>query len=188
MAVTAEQSLELLARSYSYDAVSLPPLPTEELQWTGSCIGIAGIPLLIGCGELEEIIETPVFTPVPGTKPWVLGIAAHKGGLLPIASGDALFGKRTGSARGRDYCMVIRRGSLYFAITLSHVERDLKFPVAQRDMQHPVDAAFAPFAEGGFHDGDRFLAVIDLDRLVTDSNVADAAAQEFDVSEDTTDE
>ena len=31
---------------------------------------IAGNVMLVGEGDIEEIIETPSVVPVPGTKPW----------------------------------------------------------------------------------------------------------------------
>ena len=76
-------------------------------------MGIAGVPLLIGAGELEEIIETPEMTAIPGTKDWVIGVAAYKGGLLPVFSGDVLFRGRPYTGRAREYCIVIRRPPVF---------------------------------------------------------------------------
>jgi chemotaxis signal transduction protein len=98
------------------------------------------------------------------------------GGLLPIISGDVFFRKRAYAGRVRDYCMVIKRPGFYFGITLSAIERDRKFPAELRDMEHPVDEDFARFTLGGFPDGDRFLAVLDVDKLVADSDLSNAAA------------
>ncbi len=173
---SAQQALEALARRYSAGAEE-PPGPAEGPQvWRGTALGIAGVPLLVAVGELEEIIETPAVTPIPGTKAWVLGVASHMGGVLPILSGDALFRGRPHTGRVREFCMVIRRPGMHFGLTLSDVERDMKFPVGERDREHPVDEDFAPFTDGGFHCGERFLAVLDIDRLVADSDLGNAAA------------
>lgn len=146
------------------------------MSWTGTALAIAGVPLLVGEGEIDEIIETPTVTPIPGTKTWVMGVASHMGGLLPIISGDAFFRRRPYAGRIRDYCMVIRRPGFFFGMTLSDVERDVKFPLEERDMECPVEQDFADFALGGFHYGDRFLAILDVDKLVAHSDLSNAAA------------
>lgn len=176
MSITALQSLELLERLHAYDSVPPPAAAAPPLTWVGSSLGIAGVPVLIGAGDMEEIIETPAVTVIPGTKPWVLGVAAFKGGLLPIFNGDVLFRKRPYLGRSRDYCMVIRRPGMYFGLTLSHVQRDLRFPIEQRIMDHAVDPDFAEYTLGGFVYKGEFLAVLDIEKLVADEELSNAAA------------
>ena len=178
MGVSALQSLEVIERIHAYDGVKAPVIENEHIQWVGTSLGIAGVSLLVGEGELEEIIETPSVTTIPGTKPWVLGVAAFKGGLLPILSGDVLFRKRSYAGRVRDYCMVVRRPGMYFGITLSDIHRDLKFPIEQRNMEHPGDPDFAKFTLGGFKYRGDFLAVLDIDKLVADEDLCNASAVE----------
>lgn len=187
MGSLAIQSLDALEQHYRAAAPSVPGQGVERMQWVGTCLGIAGLPILIGEGELEEIIETPNVVAIPGTKPWVLGVGSHMGGLIPIISGDVFFRKRPYSGRVRDYCMVLRRPGFYFGITLSSIERDMKFPVENRDMEHPVDADFAEYALGGFHHGDRFLPVLDIDKLIVDGELSNASANDPDANEDRTD-
>jgi chemotaxis signal transduction protein len=107
-----------------------------------------------------------------------MGVAAFKGGLLPIISGDVLFRKRPYTGRVRDYCMVVRRPGMYFGITLSDIQRDLKFDIDRRDMNHPVDPDFARFALGGFMHEGHFLAVLDIDKLVADEDLSNASASD----------
>lgn len=186
MALTALQSLELLERSYAFDGVQPPVFESDVMRWVGTSLGIAGVPLLVGAGELEEIIETPTMTPIPGTKAWALGVASHKGGLLPIICGDVLFRQRPYSGKQRDFCMVVRRPGFYFGVTLSHVERDLHFPIEERMMGHEVDEDFADFALGGFQHGDRFLAILDIDGLVANEQLSTAAAADEFVNKEKT--
>lgn len=178
MSATARQAVESLERAYAANGVASPALASAPMMWTGTSLGIAGVQLLIGAGEIAEIIETPAVTAIPGTKPWVMGVAAYMGGLLPIISADVFFSGRAYTGRVRDFCMVIRRPGFYFGITLSAVERDMKFPVAERDMEYPVDSDFADFTRGGFHDGDRFLAILDIERVVADNELSNAAVSD----------
>ena len=178
MGISALLSLEILERINAYDGVMPPAFENDQMRWVGTSLSIAGVPLLVGEGELEEIIETPAVTTIPGTKPWVMGVAAFKGGLLPILSGDVLFRKRPYSGRARDYTMVVRRPGMYFGITLSDIQRDLNFEIGQRDMNHPVDPDFAKFSLGGFVYEGHFLAVLDIDKLVADDDLSNASASD----------
>jgi twitching motility protein PilI len=188
MVSSALQALDELARGQADDGVASPSVSDARMFWKGTSLSIAGVPLLVGEGELEEIIETPAVTPIPRTRPWVMGVAAYMGGLLPIISGDVLFRQRPYLGRVRDFCMLIRRPGFYFGLTLSDVERDMKFPLEDRDMEYPVDPHFAEFALGGFHCGDRFLAILDIDKLVADGELSDAAAQSTVANEEESDE
>ena len=179
---------EQLQKNYALHAVSPPVFENNEMFWVGTSLSVAGVPLLLGEGELEEIIDMPACTVIPGTKHWVMGVASHKGGLLPIISGDEFFRGVPYIGKPREYCMVVRRPGFHFAITLSDIERDMKFPIAQRDMAQSVDPDFADFCLGGFHHGSRFLAVLDIDKLVSDSGLANASATESDLTEENTDD
>lgn len=176
MSISALQSLELIERLHAYDSVSAPQVEEEHLRWVGTSLSIAGQPLLIECGELQEIVEMPDVTSIPGTKPWVLGVAAFKGGLLPIFSGDVFFRKRPYTGRLRDYCMVVERGGMRFGLTLSGVQRDLQFPPEARVMDQVIDPDFEQFAVGGFEYNGDFLPVLDLGKLVADEDLANASA------------
>ncbi len=181
-------SFDQLEQSYALQAVPVPLAENNEMYWVGTSLSIAGVPLLIGEGELEEIIETPNCTAIPGTKSWVLGVSSHKGGLLPILSGDVLFRHEPYTGRRRDYCMVVRRPGFHFGITLSDVERDIKFPIAERDMEQPIDPDFSDYCLGGFHVGEKFLAILDIHKLVADSGLANASAVERDSTEENIDD
>jgi chemotaxis signal transduction protein len=185
---SALRSLEELERLYRERAIQPPPMPEEPPKWVGTSLGIADVPLLVAEGDIEEIIETPAVVSIPNTKPWVMGVASYMGGLLPIISGDVFFRKQPYQGRIRDWCMVIRRQGFRFGMTLSSVERDLKFPQERLDPAGPVDPDFAAFARGGFYHRDRFLAVLDMERLLADSDLADASAREKESIEENTNE
>ncbi len=176
--------LQDLEDRYREAASPRPSRGEQVMYWTGTHVGIAGVPLLIGAGELNEIIETPKVTPIPGTKPWVMGLAAHRGGLLPIFSGDSFFRGQPYSGRIRDHCMVVRRQGLHFGMTLSAVHRHMKFPIEKRDMSHPIDPDFSRFCLGGYHSDGTFFAVLDIDKLAADSELGSASITDGDTKEE----
>ncbi len=188
MSATTLQALHSLERIYAREAIE-PPEPEERrMLWAGTSLSIAGVPLLVGGGEIDAIIETPAVTAIPGTKFWVMGVAAYKGSLLPVFSGDAFFRKTPYAGRPREYCMVIRRPGFNFGMTLSAVESDLKFPIELRDMDCSIDENFAELTLGGYYSGDKLLAVLDIDKLVIDSDFSDASVSESDSTRNMTDE
>lgn len=180
----AMDTLTALQQRFATAAVSPPKEQDYVMYWAGTALAIAGIPLLVGEGELDEIIETPAVTPIPGTRPWVMGLATHRGGLIPVMSGDALLRAEPYTGRVRDYCMVVRRPGVHFALTLSEVRRSMKFPLDERDMNREADPAVAGFTLGGFSHGKEFLAVLDLDKLVKEGELADAAIAVAESDED----
>ena len=60
----------------------------------------------------------------------------------------------------------------------------MRFPVEQRDTEQAVEADFAPYAAGGFADGERFLPVLDIEKLIADGDMSNAAATDADSTED----
>lgn len=188
MAVSAHQAVAMLERAYADNSVASPAPASPPQTWRGTSLSIAGTSLLVGEGGIDEIVETPAVTSIPGTKPWVMGVAAYMGGLLPIISGDVFFRGRPYTGRVRDFCMVIRKPGFYFGMTLSGVERDMKFTLDKRDMDCAVEEDFAGYTLGSFCDGDRCWAVLDIDKLVADSELSNAAATAAVSIEDTNDD
>jgi len=176
MNASVAESLDHLASQYAAFSVAAASQPKQVLRWYGTAVSIAGIDVLIGAGELDQIIETPQITPIPGTKHWVMGIAAHKGGLLPILSGDDLFCDSPYTGGRRDYCLVIKRPGVYLAITLSEIQRDLWFKAVDRDMSKKVESSLSRFCLGGFYHQGAFLPVLDIDSLISDADLLDASA------------
>jgi len=172
---SAIQALQDLQQRFARVSEAPPAEMDQCIYWAGTALGMAGIPLLVGEGELDEIIETPAVAPIPGTQPWVLGLATHRGGLIPVISGDVLLRRELYTGRVRDYCMVVRRPGMHFAVTLSDVKRSIRFPLDERDMGRDVDPVLAGYTLGGFVMGDEFYPVLDLDKLITEGELADAA-------------
>lgn len=173
-----------LQQKFALESVGLPvPLPAVDL-WQGVLLGIADVPLLVVTADIDAIVATPPVVRIPGSKTWVLGMATHQGGLLPIICSDSLFYQRPYTGRKREYCMVIKRPGFHFALTLSTLERTVSLPLAQRDMQHPVVESFAPYCAGGFIRGDQFLPILDINKLVADRALSDTAANSEHRAED----
>ena len=100
----AQDVVELLA-SYEWrcreNAMGLPQQDVAKDYWEGVMFYVGNERLISPLGEINEILNYPAsMTRVPGTKPWMLGVANIRGTLLPIIDLQMfLIGKKT--ERGR---------------------------------------------------------------------------------------
>jgi twitching motility protein PilI len=66
-------------------AVGLPQSDQIQTFWEGVMFYVGNERLITPLADLKEILNYPsVITSVPGSKPWMLGIANIRGVLLPI--------------------------------------------------------------------------------------------------------
>ncbi len=84
--------------------------------------------------------------------------------------------------------MVIRRPGIYFGITLSDVQRDLRLPIEDRIVDHPIDSDLEKYTLGGFMYRGEFLAVLDIKTFIADEEVSDASAAKKSSNEGENDE
>jgi twitching motility protein PilI len=100
----AQDVVELLA-SYEWrcreHAVGLPQQDRAKDYWEGVMFYVGDERLISPLDEIKEILNFPAsMTRVPGTKPWMLGIANIRGTLLPVVDLQMfLIGRKT--ERGR---------------------------------------------------------------------------------------
>lgn len=53
-------------------------------EWAGVIFRIGDARLACSIDQVHEFLPIPVFTPVPGSKPWILGLANVRGDLMTI--------------------------------------------------------------------------------------------------------
>lgn len=53
-------------------------------EWAGVIFRIGDTRLACSMDKVHEFLPIPAFTPVPGTKPWILGLANVHGDLLTV--------------------------------------------------------------------------------------------------------
>ena len=65
-------------------------------EWAGLIFRIGKTRLACNTKQVHEFLPVPAFTPVPGTKPWILGLANIRGDLLTVVDlPQFLQGKRS---------------------------------------------------------------------------------------------
>ena len=169
---------EILAR---YERLSLAHASdtTEKLEAPGQWRGIgyrAGSRLFVsGIDEISELLAVPGLTPVPGTQPWLLGVANVRGNLVPVIDfARFLFGERTQLSE-RSRLLVIRQGAGSVALLVDEVFGQRVMDSEQRRNAEPEqDPRLARFVEERV--GEQRLALFSMPRLVRAPDFRQAAA------------
>lgn len=73
-----------IERRCQANAAGLPTLEKADDEWVGVGFRIGSDKLIAPMSEIEEILELPEYTYVPGVKSWMVGVANVRGALLPL--------------------------------------------------------------------------------------------------------
>lgn len=96
MARARQDPLVLLRKIQQQSIATAPGLP-QEVQaarlWSGVAFRLADLRLVTALDEVLEVLPCPDYTPVPGTKSWVKGVANVRGNLITIIDLAEYFGK-----------------------------------------------------------------------------------------------
>ncbi|TAL83226.1 MAG: purine-binding chemotaxis protein CheW [Rhodanobacter sp.] len=179
MSLVAHQTpYEILARyerlSLAHAADTQDKLEAPGL-WRGIGFRVGSRLLLSGIDEINELLAVPVLTPVPGTRPWLLGVANVRGNLVPVIDfARFLFGERTQHTE-RTRLLVVRQGSGNVALLVDEVFGQRTVDEEQRQgAEREEDPRLMRFVENRV--GEQKLAIFSMSRLVRAPDFRRAAA------------
>lgn len=145
--------------------------------WRGVAYRIGSHRLASGFGEVVEILSMPALTPVPGSQPWMLGVANVRGTLLPVVDlKQFLEGERTVLHEGQRV-LVVRQPGGDVAVTIDEMYGQRSFVDAQGIDVAPVsEGRYAYFIERAYHMNNQDWGVFSLERLARTPEFRQAAA------------
>jgi twitching motility protein PilI len=143
--------------------------------WRGIGFRVGSRLLVSGIDEINELLAVPVLTPVPGTQPWLLGVANVRGNLVPVIDfGRYLFDERTQHS-DRTRLLVVRQGGGSVALLVDEVFGQRTVDEEQRrEAGREDDPRLARFVDSRV--GEQQLAVFSMNRLVRAPDFRHAAA------------
>lgn len=149
---TAYQTLADLAQKSLIAARQLPAKKDTTLQWSGVGFSMFGKHFLVPMAELNEMLEVPAHTKLPGVKPWVRGVANVRGRLLPIYDLAAFFGELLIGNKKQQRLLVIDRDKTYAGLWVDQVFGMQYFDIASRNLELSGDLpkSIEDFIEGSF--------------------------------------
>ncbi len=160
--------------------------------WRGVGYRIGSRRLASGFDEVLEILPLPQPTPVPGSRPWLLGLANVRGSLLPVVDlKQFLEGERTVLHEGQRILLVRQPGG-DVAVLIDELFGQRSFNESQLDTDSALSSSlfegrYAHFIDQTYRLGEHTWGVFSLDRLARTPEFRHAALDTVRVEQSATD-
>lgn len=168
-ALAAMNPLDLLHRMQQAGRKSAPGLP-EQVQaaplWSGLGFRLGDSQFVTPLNHVSEVLPCPGFTPVPGTKRWVKGVANVRGNLLTIVDLPDYFGKGAVAIDETARLLIMNIPGLNTALLVNEVYglRHFDEESERQDISALSDAVFAHL-NGAFLREGALWGVFDMQSL-----------------------
>ena len=145
--------------------------------WRGVAYRVGSHRLASGFDEVVEIMPLPVVSHVPGSLPWMLGVANVRGTLLPVVDlKQFLEGERT-VLHESQRVLVVRQPGGDVAVTIDELYGQRSFVDGQGiDIESVSEGRYAHFIDRAYRINDQDWGVFSLDRLSRTPEFRQAAA------------
>jgi len=146
-------------------------------EWAGVIFRIGDVRLACNVKQVHEFLPIPAFTPVPGTKPWILGLANVRGDLLTIVDlAWFLYGQRSAvSMRTRLLAASLRGRPI--GLLVDEVFGQRHFVSEEGKETHlPKNSALNDYVHMQYRSGQDVWQELDLDTLFTTTEFLNGAA------------
>jgi twitching motility protein PilI len=145
--------------------------------WRGVAYRVGSHRLASGFDEVIEILSLPPVTHVPGSQPWMLGVANVRGTLLPVVDlKQFLEGERT-VLHESQRVLVVRQSGGDVAVTIDEMYGQRSFVEAQLiEAEGVADGRYAHFVDRAYRINDQDWGVFSLERLTRTPEFRQAAA------------
>ncbi|HKK13952.1 MAG TPA: chemotaxis protein CheW [Gammaproteobacteria bacterium] len=158
--------LQEIDRRCRRNAHGLPRQEEAKQEWSGIGFRLGGLRLVAPLGEVVEILTPPALSKVPGTKPWVRGIANVRGNLLPIMDLQGYLQGSSASFGRRSRVLVVSHKGVFSGLVVDEVLGLRHFLEEERTDELPAhDAGMSSYLKHGFRRGDEHWAVFSMFRL-----------------------
>ena len=145
--------------------------------WRGVAYRVGSHRLASGFDEVVEIMPLPVVSHVPGSLPWMLGVANVRGTLLPVVDlKQFLEGERT-VLHESQRVLVVRQPGGDVAVTIDELYGQRSFVDGQGiDIESVSEGRYAHFIDRAYRINEQDWGVFSLDRLARTPEFRQAAA------------
>lgn len=145
--------------------------------WRGVAYRVGSRRLASGFDEVLEILPMPPVTHVPGSTPWMLGVANVRGTLLPVVDlKQFLEGERT-VLQEKQRVLVVQQPGGAVAVTIDELYGQRSFVDAQSvDATEIADGRYAYFVDRAYRFDGKDWGVFSLSLLARTPEFRQAAA------------
>jgi len=175
------RSLFLVLADYEQRSLAHVAGLPEQLDapglWRGVAYRVGSRRLASGFDEVLEILPMPPVTHVPGSTPWMLGVANIRGTLLPVVDlKQFLEGERT-VLQEKQRVLVVQQPGGAVAVTIDELYGQRSFVDAQSvDAAEIADGRYAYFVDRAYRFDGKDWGVFSLSLLARTPEFRQAAA------------
>ena len=133
-------------------AAGLPLQQTHQQDWNGIGFRLGEQRFVAPMSEIAEILPEPRYTPMPGVKPWMLGVANLRGRLLPVMDLCGFFGRELSPVRKQRRVLVVEHQDTFAGLLVDEVFGMQHFSQMSLmpEILEEVDRQVAPYLRGQF--------------------------------------
>jgi chemotaxis signal transduction protein len=122
--------LEERARALAQPLADEPPDPdARDLVF----FTLAGERFAAAAEHIDEAFAPAALTPIPGDRPWLLGIVAHRGGVLPVLDLRTLLAPGADHGAPLTHVVAVAAAGQAFGIAAEAVEETARAVPAELD-------------------------------------------------------
>ncbi len=138
---------------------------------------VAGTRYGLEMGSVVEVGPVPRVTPLPRVPAWLLGVSNLRGDILAVLDLRRFFGHTAPSSARRDRMLVLR-SQLTAGLVVDRVHGAGTIdPAAIRPPTAPVEGPVQPFLRGVAEHGERLLAILDPEKLLSGNELRPFAGE-----------
>lgn len=158
-----------IERHCQQTAAALPSAVDAEERWVGVGFRVGDDKLIASMREVEEILDVPEFTKVPGAKSWIIGVANVRGSLLPMIDLKGYIIGKDMKQRKRGRVIVIDYKGFNTGLVVDEVYGMRHFLLKDRvDEVADVHASIVPYTEKVFKQDGESWPVFNFKSIVED--------------------
>lgn len=139
-----------IAQKSRTNANDLPQKSEAVTYWRGVGFMLAGQKFVAPMGEVDEILQPPRVTKVPGVRNWMLGVSNIRGRLVPILDLAGLLSVPSKASWKARRVLVVGQGDHQHGLLVDAVLGMQQFPTQDMKSQVSIEENYAPYICGGF--------------------------------------
>ena len=131
------------------------------------CFRIRQARFAFASGLVTEVVRLPPVTSLPGSPPFLLGVAAHRGEVIPVVDLTRFFGMGSATVTARTRTALCRAEGMVVLFVADQLE-GLNVFAASSVVPPPLGGEGpAEFVTGIISDREGTLSIVDLPRLLS---------------------
>jgi len=173
--ITLLRELETRSRQH---AMGLPMQLEIRNTWSGVGFRLDTNRLIVEMDAVSEILSVPEYTRIPGSQPWVKGLANVRGTLIPIIDLRVLLNSGQVKQEKRTRMLVIKDDGAVAGFMVDEVYGMRHFFATDRQDDMPSAAEFVkPYILGSYQQGDLSWGLFDMSKISSSTAFHQVAAR-----------